>query len=95
MIPTLLIAVYAALSALLFVMYAADKRAARLGARRIPEKALHLLALLGGWPGALVAQNVLRHKTRKQPFRAIFWVTVAANCAVVGLIVVAPLVLRR
>jgi uncharacterized membrane protein YsdA (DUF1294 family) len=42
---------------------------------------LHLLALAGGWPGALVAQNRLRHKSRKKPFRTIFWATVAINGA--------------
>jgi len=41
---------------------------------------LTLNILAGGWPGALVAQEKLRHKTRKQPFRFIFWVTVLMNC---------------
>jgi uncharacterized membrane protein YsdA (DUF1294 family) len=70
---------YAALSATTFVVYGADKAAAEQGRRRTPERTLHLLALAGGWPGALAAQRVFRHKTRKQPFRAIFWCTVAAN----------------
>jgi uncharacterized membrane protein YsdA (DUF1294 family) len=69
-----------------FLVYAWDKSAARRGAWRVPESTLHVLALLGGWPGALLAQRVLRHKTRKQPFGAIFWVTVLANClALAGL----------
>jgi len=63
-----------------FMVYAADKSAARRGAHRVPESTLHVLSLLGGWPGALAAQQVLRHKTRKQPFRFVFWVTVAVNC---------------
>jgi uncharacterized membrane protein YsdA (DUF1294 family) len=63
-----------------FVAYARDKSAARAGARRTPEPGLHLLALVGGWPGALVAQRVLHHKTRKVSFQLVFWATVVANC---------------
>lgn len=44
-----------------------------------------MLAVLGGWPGALAAQQALRHKTRKQPFRTVFWLTVVVNCAVLAL----------
>jgi uncharacterized membrane protein YsdA (DUF1294 family) len=73
-------AVGALLSIVTFVAYAADKAAARRGARRVPESTLHALSLLGGWPGALVAMRVLRHKTRKQPFRSVFWATVFVNC---------------
>ena len=36
--------------------------------------------LLGGWPGALIAQQTLRHKSRKASFRAVFWLTVLVNC---------------
>jgi uncharacterized membrane protein YsdA (DUF1294 family) len=67
----------ASLAAVLF--YAADKAAARRGSRRVSEATLHLLALLGGWPGAMVAQEVFRHKTVKQPFRIVFWGSVAGN----------------
>ena len=68
-------------SVISFAVYGADKSAARRGARRTPERTLHLLSLAGGWPGALVAQLVFRHKTVKQPFRAVFWGTVVVNCA--------------
>ena len=61
-------------------MYAVDKSAARKGAWRTQESTLHLLSLAGGWPGALVAQQKLRHKSRKQSFRFVFWVTVLLNC---------------
>lgn len=73
--------VYLVMSAVSAVVYAADKAAAPSGGRRVPENTLHVLALLGGWPGALTAQRLLAHKTRKTGFQALFWVTVAANLA--------------
>jgi uncharacterized membrane protein YsdA (DUF1294 family)/cold shock CspA family protein len=75
-------ALYVALSILAFVMYAADKRAARRRRWRTPETTLLLVGLIGGWPGAIVAQQVLRHKTRKLSFRAKFWLSVIVNVAV-------------
>jgi len=71
---------YAALSPVTFFAYAFDKAAARRKTWRTPENALHLLGLVGGWPGALLAQQVLRHKSKKADFRAIFWITVLINC---------------
>ncbi|MEX1200253.1 MAG: cold shock and DUF1294 domain-containing protein [Methylophaga sp.] len=79
-IPRSLATVYFVLSVLTFILYAKDKSAAQKDDWRISENTLHLFALVGGWPGALVAQNRLRHKSRKQPFRTIFWVTVTMNC---------------
>ena len=70
---------YLAASALTFAVYAFDKSAARQGTRRTPESTLHWLALVGGWPGALVAQQVLRHKSSKAGFRSVFWATVVLN----------------
>lgn len=72
---------YATVSAVTFVAYVADKRAARRGGRRTPETRLHLLSLAGGWPGALLAQQVARHKTAKASFRLVFWWTVVLNIA--------------
>ena len=76
-----LLGFYAIMSCVAFALYGLDKSAARRGAWRTPELTLHLVSLLGGWPGALFAQSVFRHKTRKQPFRVVFWVTVVLNCA--------------
>jgi uncharacterized membrane protein YsdA (DUF1294 family) len=72
---------YLAASIAAFVAYGIDKSAARGGRWRTPESTLHMLALIGGWPGALVAQSVFRHKSRKSSFRIAFFVTVAVNCA--------------
>ena len=78
-VPWWVAAAYLALSVVAYGMYAADKRAAQTGAWRVPENNLHVVALLGGWPGALVAQQRLRHKTVKPEFRAVFWLTVVGN----------------
>lgn len=67
------------LSALTYLLYAKDKRAARKELRRTPEKTLHLFALVGGWPGALLAQAQLRHKTQKQPFKTLLWLTIIGH----------------
>lgn len=69
------------MSMLTYLMYAKDKRAAINGNWRVPEKTLHIFSVAGGWLGALIAQDKLRHKTQKQPFRAIYWLTVAVNIA--------------
>ena len=74
---------YLAMSLITFAIYAFDKSASKNGRWRVPEKSLHTLSLIGGWPGAMIGQRVLRHKTVKQPFRFIFWLTVATNIAAV------------
>lgn len=71
----------AILSASTFLLYGADKAAARQGGNRVPENILHLLALLGGWPGAILAQRLFRHKTGKRAFQRVFGVTVLVNAA--------------
>jgi uncharacterized membrane protein YsdA (DUF1294 family)/cold shock CspA family protein len=78
--PPLVLVLYMAASLLTFIMYAIDKSAAQKGAWRTQESTLHLLSLVGGWPGALVAQQKLRHKSKKQSFRSAFWLTVLMNC---------------
>lgn len=74
---------YAAISAITFLAYALDKSAARRGRWRTQESTLHLMSLVGGWPSALAAQQLLRHKSRKRSFQVVYWITVVAN--VIGL----------
>jgi uncharacterized membrane protein YsdA (DUF1294 family)/cold shock CspA family protein len=83
-LPTPVIALYAGASLIAFVAYALDKAAARAGRWRTQENTLHLLALIGGWPGALLAQRQFRHKTAKTSFLVIFWATVLLNCGALG-----------
>jgi uncharacterized membrane protein YsdA (DUF1294 family) len=77
--PVWFAAGYLSASVITFVTYAIDKSAAKAQASRAPESTLHALALAGGWPGALLAQQWLRHKSTKQSFRQTFWLTVAVN----------------
>ena len=77
----LLVAVYCVASLVTYVVYAIDKRAAVKGRWRVPEAHLHLLALIGGWPGAMAAQQTLRHKSKKPSFCFVFLITVVLNCA--------------
>lgn len=81
-IPPLVLAIYIGVSLLTFTIYAADKSAAKKGSWRTQESTLHLLSLAGGWPGALIAQQKLHHKSKKQSFQVVFWLTVLLNCGV-------------
>lgn len=80
MLPLGVLVLYLAASVMAAVGYRVDKSAAQSGRWRTAESTLHLLALIGGWPGALVAQRVFRHKSRKVSFRVAFLATVAVNC---------------
>jgi uncharacterized membrane protein YsdA (DUF1294 family) len=80
-LPLLVLGFYLAASAVAFITYAVDKSAARRGAWRVRENTLHVLGVIGGWPGALVAQEVLRHKSQKESFKKIFWLTALLNSA--------------
>ncbi len=84
MLPLPVWLVYLVMSALTFAVYWLDKSAAGSNRSRTPEKTLHSLALLGGWPGAMIAQQVLRHKSSKESFRAVFWFTVLINIALLA-----------
>ena len=70
---------YVVLSAACLMAYAFDKSAAVAGRWRSSERSLLVLGLLGGWPGGLLAQQLLRHKSSKASFREAFWGTVVLN----------------
>src|SRR3954454_9085302 len=67
-----------------FLVYGFDKRQAVNGGRRVSERTLHLMAFLGGWPGALIGQQQFRHKTQKVAFRIVFWIVVVVHVAIVS-----------
>lgn len=67
-----------------FLVYGVDKRQATKSGRRISEQTLHMLALLGGWPGAMIGQRQFWHKTQKLSFLLVFWLTVVIHAVVVG-----------
>ena len=73
--------VYLVVSIVAFLAYAFDKRAAREGSWRTSESTLLLIGLVGGWPGALLAQQFFRHKTSKTSFIVGYWITVGVNIA--------------
>jgi uncharacterized membrane protein YsdA (DUF1294 family) len=73
----------AVMSCVCFVVYGVDKRQAAIDGRRVPERTLHLLAFLGGWPGALLGQRQFRHKTKKMSFLIVFWLIVVLHVVIV------------
>ena len=89
-LPVSILAAYGGVSLVLFVMVWIDKRAAQRGAQRTAEKTLHLFELCCGWPGALMAQQVFRHKTRKGSYQFVFWLAVLCNMGALGWLLVAP-----
>ncbi len=71
-------------SLLTFIIYGVDKTAARKAWRRVPESTLLVLGVVGGWPGAIVGQQLFRHKTQKQPFKTFFFASVIVNVIVLA-----------
>jgi len=65
-----------------FTTYGLDKRQARLSKWRVEERTLHLMELLGGWPGGWIAQLFFHHKSRKTKYQVVFWVIVALHLGV-------------
>lgn len=80
--------VYAVMSLVAYSAYKRDKLAAQQGAWRTREWTLIMLGLIGGWPGALLAQHRFRHKTRKMVFQTGYWISVAANLTALAILLV-------
>jgi uncharacterized membrane protein YsdA (DUF1294 family)/cold shock CspA family protein len=85
-LPLIVAAWYLVMSFVTAGFYAADKSSAKRNEWRTPEGTLHMLALVGGWPGALLARKYLRHKSSKPSFRQTFWATVAINGILLALL---------
>jgi uncharacterized membrane protein YsdA (DUF1294 family)/cold shock CspA family protein len=83
-LPFPVLGLYLVASSVAFAAYGLDKAAARRGRWRTQETTLHFLALIGGWPGALTAQRLFRHNSKKQTFQIAFWATVVINCCGFG-----------
>lgn len=80
-LPFVVLALYVVFSFISFRAYQRDKSAARQNRWRTGEGKLILLGVLGGWPGAVVAQQFFHHKTKKRSFQIAFWLTVLLNCS--------------
>jgi len=85
-LPSTVLVAYFTLSTIAFLLYGADKSAAKKNKWRISEAKLHVFSLLGGWPGAFAAQHVFKHKRSKPAFMKVFWTTVTANIIVLALV---------
>jgi uncharacterized membrane protein YsdA (DUF1294 family)/cold shock CspA family protein len=83
-LPFAVLGLYLGASSVTFAVYAIDKSAARNDHWRIQERTLLFIGLIGGWPGALAAQRLLRHKSKKASFQVAFWATVGLNCGALG-----------
>jgi uncharacterized membrane protein YsdA (DUF1294 family) len=75
---------YFAVNVACFGLFAWDKQSAQLGRRRTPERTLLTLAFIGGTIGAVVAQQALRHKTMKEPFRTRLGLIVVSQAVICG-----------
>jgi uncharacterized membrane protein YsdA (DUF1294 family) len=92
-LPLWVAGIYLVASIACFIAYAVDKSAATAGRWRVSEGRLLVLGFVGGWPGAIVAQQTLRHKTNKAGFRSAFWGSVVLN-AVAFVAFTSPLLYR-
>jgi len=75
---------YFTLSVFTFLLYAIDKRNAIKGRSRVSEKTLQIFSILGGWPGAILAQHAFRHKTQKRSFIRVLWLGILTNVVIFG-----------
>ena len=72
------------MSGITFLMYGWDKRQAKNDGWRVPKKRLHVLTLLGGWPGAMLGQSYFRHKTQQNEFKVMTWLAAGLHVALIS-----------
>ncbi|HPF15083.1 MAG: DUF1294 domain-containing protein [Planctomycetes bacterium] len=72
-----------------FAIWALDKHQARKGGWRVPERALHTMAVLGAAPASLAAMSILRHKTQKRFFTTFYSILLVLQLAI-GLFLLFP-----
>ena len=89
-LPWMLPAAYLGMSLVTYLVYRVDKQVAAQDEWRVAESTLHLMELVCGWPGALIAQQSLRHKTRKTSYQFVFWCAVLLNIAAVSWLTLSP-----
>lgn len=89
-LPFVVLIAYVVGGCVAYLAYVFDKAASVSGQWRTAESTLHLFSLVGGWPGAMLAQRTLRHKTQKQSFQFTYWATVVVNCATLGWLLSPP-----
>ena len=77
--PYVILSLYLVMSIVTFLAFAWDKRAAQTDSRRVSERRLHMLEALGGWPGAILGQYLLRHKSLKFQYRIVLWGIIALH----------------
>jgi uncharacterized membrane protein YsdA (DUF1294 family) len=70
---------YLLISVVTFIAYGIDKRKARLSKWRVKEQTLHIMEMLGGWPGGFIAQRVFRHKWKKTKYLVVFYAIVTVH----------------
>lgn len=85
-LPVVILWIYIFFSIVAFLLYKKDKNAAEWNDWRVSENTLHAISVLGGWPGSLVAQYKLRHKSKKISFRTVYWITVVINLSFLALV---------
>lgn len=79
--PVISCVLYFTVSTATYVLYALDRHAMSNGEWRIPEVTFHIMNLLGGWVGALLAQSIMHHKYHDVGFKFLFWSTLVLNIA--------------
>ena len=85
--PSTLAAAFIALNLLTFAMFGIDKAKARVGAWRVAESTLLMLAFFGGTLGAYAGRAVFRHKTRKQPFNSNLFAIAVVQLLALGALI--------